>query len=38
MTLEQMMEKIGRERRSESAWREIVARQAESGLTVQAAL
>jgi putative transposase len=31
-----MMEKIGQERRSESAWREIVARQAESGLTVQA--
>src|SRR5580704_14940188 len=30
-----MMEKIGRERRSESAWREIVERQAESGLTVQ---
>jgi putative transposase len=30
-----MMEKIVRERRSESAWREIVARQAESGLTVQ---
>ena len=30
------MEKIGRERRSESAWREIVARQAESGLSVQA--
>jgi hypothetical protein len=31
-----MMEKIGRERRSESAWREIVERQAESGLAVQA--
>jgi hypothetical protein len=30
-----MMEKIGRERRSESAWREIVGRQAESGLSVQ---
>ena len=30
------MEKIGRERRSESAWRGIVARQAESGLTVHA--
>lgn len=30
------MVKIGQERRSESAWREIVARQAESGLTVQA--
>ena len=30
------MEKIGRERRSESAWREIVARQAGSGLSVQA--
>jgi transposase len=29
-----MMEKIGRERRSESVWREIVARQAESGLTI----
>jgi hypothetical protein len=29
------MEKIGRERRSESAWREIVSRQAESGLSVQ---
>ena len=29
------MEKVGRLRRSESAWREIVARQAESGLTVQ---
>jgi putative transposase len=31
-----MMEKIGRERCSESAWREIVARQAQSGLTVLA--
>jgi putative transposase len=31
-----MMEKIGRERRSESAWREIVSRQAESGLSVRA--
>ena len=31
-----MMEKIGRERRSESVWREIVGRQTESGLTVQA--
>ena len=30
------MEKIGRERRSESAWREIVSRQVESGLSVQA--
>ena len=30
------MEKMGRERRSESAWREIVSRQAESGLSVQA--
>ena len=30
------MEKIGRERRSESTWREIVARQAQSGLSVQA--
>ena len=30
------MEKIGRERRSESAWREILSRQAESGLSVQA--
>ena len=30
------MEKIGRERRSESAWREIVSRQSESGLSVQA--
>jgi len=28
------MEKIGRERRSESVWREIVGRQAESRLTV----
>jgi hypothetical protein len=31
-----MMEKIARERRSESAWCEIVARQAESGLSVHA--
>jgi len=31
-----MMEKIGPERRSESAWREIVSRRAESGLSVQA--
>jgi putative transposase len=31
-----MMEKIGRERRSESAWREIVLRQAESGVSVSA--
>jgi hypothetical protein len=30
------MEKIGRQRRGESAWREIVARQTTSGLTVQA--
>ena len=30
------MEKIGGERRGESAWREIVSRQAESGLSVQA--
>ncbi len=30
------MEKIGRERRGESTWREIVARQGESGLSVQA--
>lgn len=30
------MEKIGRERRSESAWREIVSRQNESGLSVRA--
>ncbi len=29
------MEQIGRHRRSESAWREIVKRQAQSGLTVQ---
>jgi hypothetical protein len=28
------MEKISRQRRSESAWREIVERQAQSGLTV----
>jgi putative transposase len=31
-----MMEKIERVRRSESVWREIVGRQTESGLTVQA--
>ena len=30
------MEKSRRERRSESVWREIAGRQAESGLTVQA--
>jgi len=30
------MEKAGRERRSESAWREIVSRQSESRLSVQA--
>jgi len=30
------MENIGRERRSESVWREIVLRQAESGLSVRA--
>jgi putative transposase len=30
------MEKSRRERRSESVWREIVGRQADSGLTVQA--
>jgi len=30
------MEKIRRERRSESTWREIVARQGQSGLSVQA--
>ena len=30
------MEKIGRERRSESTWREIVERQGQSGLSVQA--
>jgi transposase-like protein len=29
------MEKVVRERRSQSAWREIVARQEQSGLTVQ---
>ena len=28
------MEKISRQRRSESAWREIVERQGQSGLTV----
>ena len=30
------MEKIGRERRSEGAWREIVERQSQSGLSVKA--
>ena len=30
------MEKIGRKRRSESTWREIVGRQEQSGLSVQA--
>ncbi len=30
------MEKIGRERRNESTWREIVSRQADSGLSIQA--
>ncbi len=29
------MDQIVRQRRSESAWREIVARQEQSGLTVQ---
>jgi len=33
--LEQIMDQIVRQRRSESAWREIVARQEQSGLTVQ---
>lgn len=33
--LEQLMDRIVRERRSESTWREIVARQEQSGLTVQ---
>ena|SRR5579862_3080207 len=33
--LEQAMDQIVRQRRSESAWREIVARQEQSGLTVQ---
>lgn len=32
--LEQAMDQITRQRRSESAWREIVARQEQSGLTV----
>jgi putative transposase len=32
--LEQVMDQIVRQRRSESAWREIVARQQQSGLTV----
>jgi transposase-like protein len=35
MSLEQAMDQTGRQRRSESAWREIVTRQAQSGLTVQ---
>ena len=30
------MEKVSRQKRSESSWREIVARQAQSGLAVQA--
>jgi putative transposase len=29
------MEKVGRQKRSESVWREIVARQAQSGLAVR---
>jgi transposase-like protein len=33
-TLEQAMDQVVRQRRSESAWREIVARQEQSGLTV----
>ncbi|MDB6014600.1 MAG: hypothetical protein JWL65_6850, partial [Gammaproteobacteria bacterium] len=33
--LEQAMDQIVRQRRSESAWGEIVARQEQSGLTVQ---
>jgi hypothetical protein len=33
--LEQAMDQIVRQRRSEIAWREIVARQEQSGLTVQ---
>ena len=33
--LEQAMDQIVRQRRSESAWREIAARQEQSGLTVQ---
>jgi hypothetical protein len=33
--LEQAMDQIVRQRRGESAWREIVARQEQSGLTVQ---
>lgn len=32
--LEQTMDQVVRQRRSESAWREIVARQEQSGLTV----
>jgi transposase-like protein len=35
ISLEQAMDQIVRQRRSESAWREIVARQEQSGLTVQ---
>jgi putative transposase len=35
MPLEQTMDQIVRRRRSESVWREIVARQEQSGLTVQ---
>ena len=35
MPLEQAMDQIVRQRRSESAWQEIVARQEQSGLTVQ---
>jgi transposase-like protein len=35
MPLEQTMEHTVRQRRSESAWREIVARQQQSGQTVQ---
>jgi putative transposase len=35
MQREQTMDQIVRQRRSESAWREIVARQEQSGLTVQ---
>ncbi len=34
--LERMMEKIRRERRSADAWREIVTRQEQSGLSVHA--
>ena len=35
--LEQTMDQIVRQRRSESAWREIAARQEQSGLTVASA-